>query len=313
MNRKTILTAVMAEGNMQELRNKRNFTGEVEKITVKNCIEQAKMTGMRGDKTILVIDPLYVHIPSWQRNLTVARAEEVGKHYMTEKWELPKVYCCNEKFYVADGMHRIYGAFLAGKDAVTMEFMNIAEAKAIDLFLEQTNDRKRMTPADMINAAIAGRRKEWIELQQICHDNGVNIKGDNKSIENPVGTLTTISDGVNMCRCAPGKFDEILKLIKNLQWGDGAYGAKVIRCLSILFAYYGTEKTKNALLLKCKGRDYYETNITTRKRSQAEVFDCLSDIVANTKPAEIVKFKKAQRAKNNKDDLTAALKIAVEN
>lgn len=310
MNKKTTLTAIMAEDNMNIVRNARNFSGDAERLIIQNCIEQARQTGKRGDKIILVINPLYIHIPSWQRNLTLSRARAIGDNYITPKWELPKAYCSNGKLYVADGMHRIYGAFLANIEAVTVEFMEISEIEAINIFLDQSADRQRMSPASMINAAIAGHKKEWTEMQQICHENGVNIKGDNEQIENAVGTLTVISDAVNMCRLMPYRFDEILKLIKELQWGEGAYGAKIIRNINMLFTYHGTERTKNTLLLKCKGREYFKNNIITQ--SQYAIFDSLSKIVATTKQAEIVKFQKKQKAEAKANNLTEALKVAVE-
>ena len=307
------ITPIEAEENLQKVRIETGFVDNVENITIKNLIEQARITGVKGDKILLVVNPLYIHIPFWQRTLDIRRATDIGINYLSAKWELPKVYMRNGKFYGADGMHRLYGAFLAKKESVTMEFIDVTEIEAIKLFLNQTVDRRKMAPADILKAAIQAKIPEWVEFQEICHDNGVNIIGDCDNIKDSVGTFTPILDGVKECRNTPERFDFMLKLLKDLQWGEGSYNSKVIRTFKNLFAFYGTAKTEKALLCKCKGRAYFEANISPK--NQYPLFDFLSDVIATTKPHELATFAKKRKAetKANKPTLTEALQMAVLN
>lgn len=55
------------EREMQEARNKEEFTDKVETITIKQIVENAKVNSRFGDKILVNINPLHIHIPSWQR------------------------------------------------------------------------------------------------------------------------------------------------------------------------------------------------------------------------------------------------------
>ena len=299
----TKITPIEAETQLQEARTKAGFINDVERLTVKNCLEQARITGKIADKIILVINPLYIHIPFWQRSLDTRRAVDIGINYLSAKWELPKVYYRDGKLYAADGMHRLFGAFLAKKETVAMEFIDVTEIEAIMLFLNQTTDRRKMSPSDILKAAIQAEIPEWVEFQQVCHENGVNIKGDCDNINNSVGTFTPILDGVKECKSTPERLDTMLKLLKDLQWGEGSYNSKVIRSLKNLFAFYGTSRTQSVLLDKCKGREYFEAFISPKK--QYATFDYLSNIIAESLPV------KSGGKKTSKKNLVLQLQEAV--
>lgn len=78
-----------------------------------------------------------------------------------------------------------------------------------------------------------------------------------KSIKNPVGLLTSISDGLRLARSNPELLDRILQILGKLQWNAGksihegkAYSAKVIRVFNKLYAYYaGKEDRLEEILL----------------------------------------------------------------
>lgn len=79
-------------------------------------------------------------------------------------------------------------------------------------------------------------KEEYVTLKSICDRNHVAVKGDRNPVENPVGVLTSVSDGVKMSRYCPELLDRILKLVVNLQWNGGktyrkgkAFSAKVLR------------------------------------------------------------------------------------
>jgi len=249
MNKKVYLTAMEVERELEEARKKKGFVLEVEKMAIETMVETARQNGKFGDKILLVTSPVYIHVPSWQRKLNIPRAQNIGNTYNKYKWEVPKLLYHNGKLLCIDGMHRLYGAFLGGVENVTTEIItDLTEAEAIDIFLEQSLDRKKMSPVDIYGAAIEAGKPEYIKLRDICKKNNVRIKGD-KTVVNPIGIFTSISDGVSLARNNPELLDRILKLIGKLQWNGGniyegkAYSAKVIRVLKRLYAYHeGEEK-----------------------------------------------------------------------
>lgn len=98
------------EREMQEARNKEEFTDKVETITIKQIVENAKVNSRFGDKILVNINPLHVHIPSWQRMCDVVAATEIGTKYNKYKWEVPKLLYLNGKTLVC----RWYAPYLWG-------------------------------------------------------------------------------------------------------------------------------------------------------------------------------------------------------
>lgn len=279
------LTPEEAEKILQCKRIRIGFIDSVETTAVKTMIETAKQNGRFGDKVLMVINPLYIHIPSWQRKLRVINALRIGIDYNEYKWEIPKIIYIDDKLKVIDGMHRIYGAAKVGIDAVTVEIIDgMTEREAIRYFLDQ-RDRRNMSPVDTYNAAIEANIPEYIMLRKICTRNNVQVRGDKDGIENPVGIFTSISDGINLVKNNPCLLDKILKLIKKLQWGGGniynakVYSAKVIRVLKKLYAYYeDRQKVMEKILLKnCKGVEYFNDNL--EDKCQESIFDILASVI----------------------------------
>lgn len=273
------------EKEMQDTRDVINFNGETEKIIIKNLVESAKVNSRIGDKVLMVINPAYVHFPSWQRFTYLSQALKIGNNYDPLKWEVPKVWYHDGLLYGIDGKHRIYGAYKGKIESVVVEIIECTLEKAIDLFINQTNDRTRILPRDIYVAALAGGKEDYIILRDICHSHNVAVKGD-KGMENTVGTLTSISDGIHMVHNNPKLLDSMLALLGNLEWNGyadsyngKAYTAKIIRALKALYAYFEgrTDEMEAALLEHCKGTEYFVENIMDK--TQAQIFDYLSEIV----------------------------------
>lgn len=91
MCKRVYLTAKEAEMEMQESRNAEGFTGKMETDYISRMIKDAKRNSMVGDKLQLVVDPMYIHIPEWQRRLKLTRAYAIGNTYNKYKWDVPKV------------------------------------------------------------------------------------------------------------------------------------------------------------------------------------------------------------------------------
>jgi len=285
MCQRVYLSAKEAEAEMQEARNKEGFVDQMETNYVSRMIRDAKRNSMVGDKLQIVVEPIYIHIPEWQRRLRLDRAFAIGNDYNKYKWDVPKVLLYEGKLYVVDGQHRIFGAFKGGKDAVVVEIMECSLEEAIDLFINQSKDRSKMQPMDVYHAAIAGNKADYIQLKTICKKHNVAIKGDEITVD-VVGTLTSISDGISLVHNNPKLLDSMLRLLGKLQWNGyadtyngKAYTAKVIRSLKTLYAYCEgkTEEMENALLNECRGTEFFVNNIMDK--TQAQIFDYLASVV----------------------------------
>lgn len=122
-------------------------------------------------------------------------------------------------------------------------------------------------------------------LRDICHKHNLAVKGD-RNKENTVGTLTSITDGIELVRMNPELLDHILEIITKLEWNGyadsyngKAYTAKIIRALKALYAYTDgrTDEMEKALIKHCKGTEYFVENVMDK--TQAQIFDYLSEIV----------------------------------
>lgn len=283
-NRKYVEARII-EAEMQKARETEDFVGKVEQITIEQMVRNAKANSRFGDKVLTTINPLHVHIPEWQRMCDVLSAQEIGTSYNPYKWEVPKLLYIHGMLICVDGMHRIYGAFKAKLNGIVCEIIECSMSQAIDLFLDQTNDRRKMTPTDYYRAAIANGDENYINLKAICNKYNVAVKGD--PIENQVGIFTPITDGIrSIQRNGIELLDDIIKLITNLQWNGyadtyngKAYTAKIIRVFHSMYAYYEgkIEEMKEILLKKCAGTEYFVENIL--ELTQAQTFDKLSEIV----------------------------------
>lgn len=285
MCKRVYLTAKEAEKIMQDAREIQGFTGKMETNYVSRMIKDAKRNSMIGDKLQLVVDPIYIHIPDWQRRIKLANAYAIGSHYNKYKWDVPKALFFEGKLYVIDGQHRIFGAFSAKMDAVVVEIMECSLAEAIDLFINQSKDRSKMRPIDIYHAAIAAGKTEYIAMRDICRAHNVAVKGDDCT-DNTVGIFTSITDGVSLANNNPKLFDSILTLLGKLQWNGyadsyngKAYTSKIIRALKKLYAYCEgrTDEMEEALLNRCTGTEFFVENIMDK--TQAQVFDYLAEIV----------------------------------
>ena len=280
--KKRFITAVEVETEMQNLRNEEGFVDKAESTIIKAMVKTAKLNCRIGDKTMMVVNPMYVHMPEWQRKTDMQRALHIGNAYNTHKWELPKILHMNGKLFCIDGQHRIYGAFKGGIENVTVEIMEMPMEEAIDLFLEQTEDRRKMSPADIYRASVVVGKEEYVLLREICKKHNVQIRDDEEVI-NPVGTLTSITDGISMIKGHPELFDNVLGLIGKLQWNaktEGkAYGAKVLRVMRKLYAYYkdNPKAMEKALVTNCKGTEYFISNLMDKP--QEIMFDYLSKVI----------------------------------
>lgn len=283
--KRVYLKAKEAEKEMQAIREAEGFCGKNEKLLIGNMVKNAKRNTRIGDKLLMVIDPKQVHIPEWQRRINLSRAYEIGNNYNSYKWDTPKILHYNGTMICIDGQHRIYGAYKAKIDDVVVEVMECTLEEAIQLFLSQSTDRAKMQPMDIYRAALAIKIPEYVALHDICKKHNIAVKGDGTE-ENTIGTFTAISSGIKWVRICPDILDKMLALLENLEWNGyaetyngRAYTAKVVRALKALYTYCDgrTDEMEEALIDRCKGTEFFVENVMNK--TQAQIFDYLSDIV----------------------------------
>lgn len=303
--KRVYLSPMEIEGELEKERKLHKFEGVTEEVATKQMVDSAKRNSRIADKLLLVLAPYHIHIPSWQRKLNLPRAQVIGNSYNQYKWEVPKVLYIDGKFICIDGMHRIYGAHLGKIEDIVVEVItDLSEKEAINLFLDQGTDRRYMSPVDTYSAAIEAEKPEYVKLKEICAKNHVKVKGDYNATRNPIGVLTSISDGISMVKSCPETLDKILALIEKLQWNganvyDGkAYSAKVLRVLKRLYAYYDSkeEALENTLLSVCKGAQYF--NDVLAEKCQDILFDHLSKAIEQN--ALVVQIPSKKRATKSK-------------
>lgn len=275
------------ENVLNTLRLQNDFVDIVERKIVEDKMEEARKKLSVGEKAIISINPLMIHVPDWQRDLTVKDSNKIGMEFNSYKWELPKLMCKNGKFYIVDGNHRTIGAIKAGLSHIQYEVLiGITEAEAIELFVEQDKDKSSMKLQDTYNAALQAKKPEYVKLKEICNKNHVAVKGDRSPVENPIGILTPISDGVKLARNNPQLLDRILYMVGKLKWNAGksakdgkAYSAKVIRVFQKLYGYYAGREAdmENVLLNNCKGSRYFNDCVV--EKWQDTMFDFLNGII----------------------------------
>lgn len=308
MSRNGKLEPMEVETMMNEARMLNNIIEVGERMIVSDKMEEARSKHDGREKAIISINPLLIHVPDWQRDLTVNTAKKIGAEFSPYKWDLPKIMHKDNKFYVVDGMHRVIGAYFGNMKLIQVEVLiGITEAEAVDLFLSQQDDRKNMTPVDTYSAALVAKKEEYVRLKAICDRNHVAVKGDRNPVENPIGVLTSISDGVKMSKFCPDLLDRILKLIVNLQWNGGksyregkAFSAKVIRVFRKLYAYYAGRETdmERVLLNNCKGSKYFNDNLS--EKWQDSLFDFLSDVIEKNIDIPVIETKTTSRKRTTR-------------
>ncbi len=272
---------------LNNIRELNDYVEIVERKIIEEKVEEAKKKLSCGEKAIVSINPILIHVPEWQRELDIKNCNKISSAFNPYKWELPKVLYINGKLYIVDGNHRTIAAIKADITSVQYEVLiGATESEAMDLFMTQGQDRSKMKPQDTYNAALQAKRPEYVKLKEICNKNHVAVKGDRNPIDNPIGILTPVLDGVKMAKSNPELLDKILNLIGRLKWNAGktakegkAYSAKVIRNMVKLYAYYAEKETEleNILLAKCKGSKYFNDNLS--EKWQDSMFDYLNGII----------------------------------
>ncbi len=177
MDRKYMSVDAVNE-EMQKVRNIEGFSGDAERAIVSSLVASAKANSRIGGKIYLVVPPMYIHFPKWQRcRVDINHASRIGTEYNEGKWDPVKVFVVNGQFVCFEGMHRVYGTFLVNRQGVLIELLEISLTEAIYLFLSQGKTRYQLKPTDYIRPSLVVEEPEYVAFQDICHTHNVTFLG----------------------------------------------------------------------------------------------------------------------------------------
>ena len=268
------------------INEQRDFDAEMETSEVSNALRYPLTV---GNKKYITINPLFVHIPDWQRSTDMVKAKEIEENFNESKFDPIKVFLIDGKLYVADGAHRL-AAFimknnLLGKAEKLKILVEIIDCKtmceAVLVFLGQQAGRKPMSVSDMYRAGIEANEEDYINFKMIFDAYNIQISADLNRKENPIGKVTPTMNLLRMAKRRPESLKHAIVMIKELNWcgstEKNAFTQRNINVLLKMESIHGTE-TLNLLKKHCSGAAFYESKVFPVK-SNAQLFDILESEV----------------------------------
>lgn len=279
--RKGFVRYLTPEQTEEWISKERKLTEKEESAAIKNALRSS--FGI-GNKRYILIDPELIHIPEWQRDTDMAKAEEIAENFNEDKFDPIKGYLKGDDFVdVADGMHRVVACVKNNKDSeekmkVLVEILPCDEHDAVITFLGQQSGRKPMTVSDTYRAGVKANIQEYIDFKHLFEEENIQITVEKNKLDNPVGKITPSSTALRMVERDKEMLIKIINLIKNLDWCGSEKNAFVMRNFSVLkklYAQFGEDTVNAKLMENCKGAVYFESKVSPIK-SNAELFDMLS-------------------------------------
>ena len=83
---KNYLTAKQVEGILQTVREKQDYIGKIEREVTRAMVATGKRNSTIPGKVLVCVAPHQIHIPAWQRSLSISAATEIGRNYDPNKW-----------------------------------------------------------------------------------------------------------------------------------------------------------------------------------------------------------------------------------
>lgn len=265
----------------------RNGNDSICEDEAKRALERTQQITV-GDKKYAVVKTISVNIPKWQRDTDREKCHEIAENYNENKYDPIKVYIYNGKMYVADGAHRLVAYLMQEKEWILVELMSCEnEKEAAVTFLTQSFGVRRMSQNDMWRAAIEANLVQYTTLRSLCMECKIQIKADLYKIDNPVGTLNTVSGTIlKMAVKDPVLLKRIFEMIKRLNWNASdasPYKTYILSTLKNLYATYNgrEDELENLLMITCKGATYYEEKVCTTL-TQCRLYDMISEDLEKT-------------------------------
>lgn len=82
---KNYLTAKQVEGILQTVIEKQDYIGKIEREVTRAMVATGKRNSTIPGKVLVCVAPHQIHIPAWQRSLSISAATEIGRNYDPNK------------------------------------------------------------------------------------------------------------------------------------------------------------------------------------------------------------------------------------
>ena len=253
-----------------------------EKVELREVECALKNSFSIASKRYILINPIFIHVPIWQRDTDMTKVQEIAQNFNEDKFDPVKVYVINGKLFVADGAHRVVAFVMNGEIKMLVEVLNCNEYEAILTFLGQQSARKSMSVADTYRAGVKANIKEYIDFKNLFEEYNIQISTEDNKLNNPIGKVTPSSTLLRMTKTSKETLKNTIDTIKLLDWSGSSKSTFTIRIFNVfkkLFANYDKNTVTERLVKKCKGATYFESKIAPIK-SDSEMYDTLAKIIA---------------------------------
>lgn len=231
-----------------------------------------------GKKKYILISPICIHIPKWQRDTDMAKAREISDNFDEAKFDPIKAYVgIDGKLYVSDGAHRLVAFVYNEEVKILVEVLNCNEKEAIFTFLGQSSGRKTMTTNDTYRAGVEANIEDYLNFKEFFEKHNVQITAENEMLQNAIGTVRPSMQMLRMVKTHREELEKIMNIIQKLEWCGSEQNVYILRTFQVLKKLYASfgEGVEQKLLNRCKGATFYESKVAPIYKN-AELFDFLS-------------------------------------
>lgn len=213
---------------MQRMNKENGYNTEEKKMAI-TLLKNAQKV---GNKVFLEIPLSLMRVDHemYQRALQ-RHVRTIAKNWNDDKCDPPMVNYRNDGyFYLIDGQHRFEAAAMRGLDSlVCCVFVGLSIKEEADLFTEQNEGTKKLSPFDTYKANLCRGEHIDTQIQEVCNKYGIKVEPGAG-----IRKLKSVTIARKIVRCS-GKdtLDWIFGLISMCGWNNfkDTYGADVLQAL----------------------------------------------------------------------------------
>ena len=279
MNKKIVVNNLL-----EEIRQNKNVTkAQLERET--ESLYLLASSNKVGNKIMAQV-PLYmVSIDdTYQRTETFSKAkgEEIALNFIEEAYDPIKLNLRDGIFYCPAGQHRIYAHIKMCRPYITAELFSVPYDQEVHIYLSQDDNRSKLSPYDRYKAGLAARKREDIELYNICQKYGITISSKRDGY-----SLSSISTAKNILNtCGNAGLEWVCQILEQCSWTREKKGldSRIFRALKNVYKETGSEQAKSDIISYFIGKtpiQFFAASIAAYPESDVEraLTNFLLDIV----------------------------------
>lgn len=198
---------------MNEMNKENRGNTEQKKMAVMNFKNAQKV----GNKVFLDIplESIRIDHEMYQRPLQ-KHVRKIAKDWNEDKCDPLMVnYRSDGYFYVIDGQHRTEAAIMRGIESlVCVVFVGLSIKEEADIFTEQNEGTKKLTPFDTFKANICRGESIDTQIKEVCDKYGIKVVK-----QNTIKTLKSVTTAREIVRLhGKENLDWIFDLMKDAGW-----------------------------------------------------------------------------------------------